>query len=59
VEKFGEARIQHKLAAEASDVATVFIFLLAATGGQVDIEDTEDAALRPEVLLSKYPIKFY
>jgi hypothetical protein len=31
----------------------VFIFLLAATAGQVDVEDVEDAALHPTVLIAE------
>jgi hypothetical protein len=32
-EMVGEARIRHKLAAEANTVVAIFIFLLAATAG--------------------------
>jgi hypothetical protein len=32
-------------------VVAIFIFLLAATAGQVDVEDVEGAALQPPVLI--------
>jgi hypothetical protein len=38
------------LAVEAS---AVVVFLHAATAGQIDVEDAEDAALRPEVLITE------
>jgi hypothetical protein len=49
----GAARIRHKLVAEVNTVNAVFIFLLAATAGQVDVEDVEDAALPPTVLIAE------
>jgi hypothetical protein len=46
----GETRIRQKLAAQANTIVAVFIFLFAATAGQVDVED---AALRPKVLITE------
>jgi hypothetical protein len=40
------------LSTETNTIIAVFIFLLAATDDQVDAEDVEDAALRPNVLTS-------
>jgi hypothetical protein len=36
-----------------AEVNAVFIFLLAATAGQVDVEDVEDAGLWPTVLIAE------
>jgi hypothetical protein len=42
---FQVSEIQDILATEANTIVAVFIFLLAATAGQVDVEDVEDAVL--------------
>ncbi|KAK1600814.1 hypothetical protein QYE76_000039 [Lolium multiflorum] len=50
-EMIGAARTNHKMATKDSTVVAFFIFLLAATVGQVDVEDVEGAALEPPVLI--------
>jgi hypothetical protein len=39
------------MAIEDNTIITVFIFLLASTAGQVDVEDVEGASLQPPVLI--------
>jgi hypothetical protein len=47
----GAARTHHKMATKDSTVVAFFIFLLATTADQVDVDDVKGAALEPPVLI--------